>query len=260
MPKTESIADQNAVEVPLYTCLDAARYLRVPVWLALSAYARSPDSLMEYFVRFWHKPLRTLLTDDYGPVFGDDRAERISFHSLGALFIYSAFLRPLLSGSPRPPWHSEEAFHLLDQLHPGGQRVLGDPKIFTDPDWVLDQSDRIFGRVEAPDRAQLLKLIVVHQSRVETTSGIPVRLYPFSREPTPDAPRIVVIDPEIRFGRPAVKGAPTDVLVERWRAGDNSAELADDYGLTTDEVDEALRYETIPYLTPYFFPLSPIGW
>ena len=69
-----------------------------------------------------------------------------------------------------------------------------------------------------------------------------------------------MIDPEIRFGRPAVKGVPTDVLVERWRGGDNLAELADDYGLTTDEVDEALRYEATAYLTPFLFPFLPFGW
>ena len=34
--------------------------------------------------------------------------------------------------------------------------------------------------------------------------------------------------------------------MRRWRAGDNSADLAADYGLTTDEVDEALRYEATP--------------
>jgi uncharacterized protein (DUF433 family) len=259
VPKTDSIADQKTVEVPLYTYLDVARYLRIPTWFALSASVRPSYRPMEYFERFWHRSFRNVFADDYGPVFSEDEAERIPFRSFASLFVYTAVLRDFFSEIRRPWRQPEEAFHLFDLLHQAGRRVVSDPKVFTDPDWVVDQSDRIFGRVEESDRAQLLKFIALHQSRVERSDVIPIRLYPFSRDPAPDGPRTVVIDPEIRFGRPTVKGAPTDVLIERWRAGDSSAELADDYGLTTVEIDEALRYEAIPNLTPFLFPFPPFG-
>ena len=105
---------------------------------------------------------------------------------------------------------------------------------------------------------RLLKLIRLHQERIELKAHTPVRLYPFSRDPAPDAPRMVIIDPEIRFGRPTVRGVPTDVLAERWRAGDHTAELAEDYGLNLDDVDEALRYESISTHPLISFP--PFGW
>jgi uncharacterized protein (DUF433 family) len=68
---------------------------------------------------------------------------------------------------------------------------------------------------------------------------------------------LIEINPQIRFGRPTVagKGVPTDVIFERFRAGDSSAELADDYDVTTSEVDEAIRYETLattPLYPPFF--------
>ncbi len=262
MPETEPILDQNAVEVPLYTFLDAARYLHVPVWFVLSASDRSPRHPMHYIERFWDDPeIRTQFPDDRSPVFREDRVERISFHSLAALFVYSAVWRLLFSKKLRPMWYRDDAFRLFEIVHQGGRKAISETRIFTDPDWVLDQTDRIFAQVEkTTDRAGLLKLIVLYQSRVASKNGVPVRLFPFSRDPVPDAPRTVVIDPEIRFGRPTVKGAPADVLAERWHAGDKSAELAEDYGLTTDEVDEALRFEATPILPAFPFPFPPFVW
>ena len=50
--------------------------------------------------------------------------------------------------------------------------------------------------------------------RVEAREGIPIRLAPFSRGPTEDAPQVVVVDPRVRFGRPTIAGhgLPTDIL------------------------------------------------
>jgi uncharacterized protein (DUF433 family) len=44
------------------------------------------------------------------------------------------------------------------------------------------------------------------------------------------------------------------MLFERFRAGDSPAELAADYDLTPEEVDEAIRYEATPVA-----PLFPFG-
>jgi uncharacterized protein (DUF433 family) len=259
--ETEIVAEQNVVEVPLYTYLDAARYLHVPVWVALSVSDRLPHYPIEFFERFWHEPhFRDWFEADYWPNFRGDKDQRISFRSLASLFVSSAVFRPLLSGVPFPRWHPKEAFHLFELSHEAARKIADDLRLLANPDWVLSRYDRIADRVPEADRAHLLKLIALHQSRVESKEGVPVRLFPFSRDPAPDAPRSVAIDPEVRFGRPTVKGAPTDVLAERWRAGDNSADLAEDYGLMTDEVDEALRYEATPYQPPSFFPFFPFMW
>ncbi|MEX0874885.1 MAG: DUF433 domain-containing protein [Actinomycetota bacterium] len=53
----------------------------------------------------------------------------------------------------------------------------------------------------------------------------------------------VVIDPEIRFGVPAVGGVSTSVLKEKADAGEPVEALADAYGLTKDDVIAALAYE-----------------
>lgn len=75
-------------------------------------------------------------------------------------------------------------------------------------------------------------------------SGLAVRLFPLRRQAEAEAPRVVVIDPFVSFGRPTVAGAGVSVaiLVDRFAAGESLAALADDYDLTTDQVEEAIRY------------------
>jgi uncharacterized protein (DUF433 family) len=212
---------------------------------------------MELLERFWHqRPSRDWVADDYGLLFPEGKDWRISFRALSVLFVSSAVFRPLRPEFPFPWGHPRDAFRFFELTHEAAQGTENDARVFTDPDWALSQFEQVWRRIPDIDQTQLLKLIALHQARVELNEGIPIRLFPFSRDPTPDAPSKVAIDPEIRFGRPTVKGAPTDVLAERWRAGDNSAELAEDYGLTTEEVDEALRYEALLYKPMSIFPFD----
>jgi uncharacterized protein (DUF433 family) len=81
--------------------------------------------------------------------------------------------------------------------------------------------------------------------------GLAVRLYPFSRRPSPPAPaldrlpRVVVIDPRIGFGRPVIAGTGVTTLsiAERFDAGESIEALAADYGRPREEIEEAIRCE-----------------
>lgn len=52
------------------------------------------------------------------------------------------------------------------------------------------------------------------------------------------------MSPEVRFGRPAIKGISTDVIAEHLAAGEDYDEIADAFGLTVNDVRWALAYET----------------
>jgi uncharacterized protein (DUF433 family) len=54
----------------------------------------------------------------------------------------------------------------------------------------------------------------------------------------------VRMTPEVRFGRPAVRGVSTDVLWEHAEAGEDIDELAKAFDLSPDDVHWALAYET----------------
>lgn len=84
--------------------------------------------------------------------------------------------------------------------------------------------------------------------RIEwSASGGPVRLFPYSRPPqrSSEQPSVVVIDPRIAFGRPfvATAGVRTEVIHDRFGAGDAPSAMAKDYGVGEAEILEAIRYE-----------------
>lgn len=55
----------------------------------------------------------------------------------------------------------------------------------------------------------------------------------------------VVIDPRVSFGAPMISGAATWAVRGRWDAGESVADIADDFGLSPDNVADALKFEGI---------------
>ena len=55
----------------------------------------------------------------------------------------------------------------------------------------------------------------------------------------------VVIDPAVQFGRPMIAGhgISTAAIVARIDAGEQPAEIAADYGMCPDDVEQAVLYE-----------------
>ena len=101
-------------------------------------------------------------------------------------------------------------------------------------------------------------LILAFLKRIDRDSaGLPVRLYPYTfsgidetpaedlRQRLDEAPRSIVIDPRISFGRPIIAGTgiAVDVLASRWKAGERVRDLAEDYGIQEEQVEEAIRCE-----------------
>lgn len=71
----------------------------------------------------------------------------------------------------------------------------------------------------------------------EGAEGLAVRLRPDGRDSE------VVIDPEVRFGSPTVRGIPTETIAEQVRAGDSVEGVASDFGLDLGTVLDALHFE-----------------
>jgi uncharacterized protein (DUF433 family) len=58
----------------------------------------------------------------------------------------------------------------------------------------------------------------------------------------PDSP--VRVDPETRFGRPAIRGISTETLWEHVDSGEAAEETAEEFGLTLADVQWAISYES----------------
>jgi uncharacterized protein (DUF433 family) len=88
-----------------------------------------------------------------------------------------------------------------------------------------------------------------HLERIEPDgSGLAIKLYPFTRSHEEHSPRIVVIDPRVAFGRLVISGTgiPTQIIAERYYAGDSIDDLADDYNCDRQTIEEAIRCEIMP--------------
>ncbi|MGH7775195.1 MAG: DUF433 domain-containing protein [Candidatus Binatia bacterium] len=56
----------------------------------------------------------------------------------------------------------------------------------------------------------------------------------------------ITMDPEVRFGKPCIKGTRIDVatILGRFAAGDKAEDIQEGYMLTQDQVMAALAYAT----------------
>ena len=75
--------------------------------------------------------------------------------------------------------------------------------------------------------------------RVEWADDIAVSWRPHDDPHSP-----VRMTPDIRFGKPAIKGISTEALCDHLEAGEDPTEVAEAFGLDVDDVRWALAYET----------------
>jgi uncharacterized protein (DUF433 family) len=98
-------------------------------------------------------------------------------------------------------------------------------------------------------RLVLEKVVSVFLQRVDKTpiDGV-LRLYPFiTKDHHPDAPKSVVVDARVAFGKPVITGTgiPTAAVYQLFKAGDDIKDIADEYGRTPEDVEAAVRYESV---------------
>jgi uncharacterized protein (DUF433 family) len=90
-----------------------------------------------------------------------------------------------------------------------------------------------------------LDFYLMHLERVETDSKGLLKFFPFVVEPRPSEPKIIEIDPMVGFGKPVI--AETDIstaiIASRFNARESITSLAEEYGCTPQQIEEAIRWE-----------------
>jgi uncharacterized protein (DUF433 family) len=216
---------------PAYPFVEAAHYLNLPVstlraWCLGQGYAYkgSPRSFKR-IIQLDGKP-----------------GQGLSFLNLVEAHVLAAIRR--VHGVPLPKVRNALKF-VGDTL--GIERPLAHVQFQTNGiDLFVEQLDRLVN-VSKSGQIEMVEFFRAHLKRVERDpSGVPIKLYPFTRKSIgrePPAP--IEIDPRVSFGRPVLrgKGVPTAVLADRFKGGDTLQELAGDYGVSTEEIEEAIRCE-----------------
>lgn len=219
----------DAREVPSYRISEVAHYLRMP----------------KATVRAW-----ALGQGGFKPVLALEPREGVpllSFVNLVEVHVLDALRRE----HDVRLQTTRGVLRLLVRLFPGNVHPLADRDLLTESGEVFVED---LGRlVSASNEGQIAirELLQAHLRRVERDPmGRAARLYPFTRKREDrqallHEPRLVMIDPQIQFGRPVLAGTgiPTLVIADRYKAGESISDLARDYNRPKEEIEEAIRCE-----------------
>ncbi|HUR33804.1 MAG TPA: DUF433 domain-containing protein [Vicinamibacterales bacterium] len=221
---------QDPRDMPTYDTVAAAHYLRIP-----------QNTIRNWafgYTRPSGRESAALLHVDHAP------SGFLSFWNLVELHVLGALRRD----------HQVKLVNIRSAIE-YLQKELRSPRPLLERTMETDGVDVFvdhFGElVNASRHGQVAMRDVLHAylKRIDRDpKGVPVRLFPFTRpkNDSVDAPRIISIDPAVAFGRPVIVGSrvPTREVYERYMRGESSAELADDFGCTVDQIEEAVRCES----------------
>jgi uncharacterized protein (DUF433 family) len=222
---------ESPTEQPAYFLAEAACFLSLPRrtirdWSIGRTYPAGGE----------HKKWEPLLIP------ADPKRRLLSFSNLVELHVIASIRR----GYGVVPKKLRKAIQYLE-------RTSHSPHPLLDHDLLTDRKELFIERYGelvsiSEDGQMCLKAVLeAYVRRIEwDASHIPIRLYPFTTDDVDESRRLVVIDPHIRSGRPCIAGTgiPTSIVGERFKAGEDFETLAKDYGRPTEEIQEAIRYES----------------
>jgi len=220
---TDLPAEDPRVSVPLYTIAEAAQYVGLPYSTLQSWLSPGGD----------REPLVTSL--------GRKRYEAsIPFIGLAEAFVLQA---ARAAGVPRHRIRPgvEAVKHELGLEHALASRLL-----YTDGAELLVRYAAEDEDLEvARTRQRQLTKTVKHQLQLITYAGDG---YAARLQLPGYGPADVVVDPEVAFGYPVVKGKGVRVkdVLERFWAGESLRAVADDFDLNDEAVEALIRAQTRP--------------
>ncbi len=214
------------LEAPAYSLSDAASYARVPYQtLRYWVLGRNTTSLL--------LPLINL--PDY-------ERPALSFLNLLECHILNAFrtryelqIRAIRKG-----------LTTLTRIHPSKHPLLEFTFSTDKIDLFLESTTGEITNLSRGGQIAMREILNVYLQRIEWHQpGIP-KLYPFVVKDRPDEPKMVSIVPTIAFGRSVIDGTgiSTAVIAARFNARETVQALAEEYGRRTEEIEEAVRWES----------------
>lgn len=207
----------NSNEVSNYSSMEAALYLRL-----------QPED-----VRRW--------VND-----GVIRSPRggVSFSNLLELHILKCLRKEFRLPMQRIRRALEEYSETENSEHP-----LLDPRLETNGIHLFLHDGDEYINLNRPKQLGLPQILSTYLKRIDRLADGRVDFYPFIVGRDIHEPRTIQISPSVAFGRPVLAGTgiATDVIAGRFRARDSISDLAEEYGVSTSIVEDAIRWE-LPYL------------
>jgi uncharacterized protein (DUF433 family) len=227
--KLDRLAIDDVREIPAYTVSEAAHYLCIPK-ATINAWVKGTT----YTHRGASRAFRHVIE------LPDRKSPLLSFFNLAETHV----LRALRTEYEIPlPVIRKSLDYIRKEF--GWKRPLIQERFRTNGVTLFVEHLGKLIDTARPSQA-LLPLLTEYLDRIEWEKDFAARLYPFTLfARTKDAPRAIVIDPQRSFGRPVLDrlGATTNVIAERYKAGDSIAKLMEEYGGEEADIEEAIRCE-----------------
>lgn len=111
-------------------------------------------------------------------------------------------------------------------------------------DLFIDRMGQIVNVSRQQDQLSL-DFYRMHLERVEIDPKGLFRFFPFVVEPRASEPKTIEINPMVGFGKPIIAGTgiSTAIIASRFDARESIAALAEEYGCTPEQIEEAIRWE-----------------
>ena len=213
---------------PAYTISEVAHYLTVP----------------KMTVRYWSVGRGENKALIEAPA-GSAIPTLLSFYNLTELHVLSAIRREYDVSMPKArqaiEYLIDKAQSRWDRKHP-----LISVQLATDGlDLFVEQYGQLIN-ISRSGQISIREIMSSALQRIERDAGgAPIKLYPFIQAKLEKAPTHIMIDPRVSFGRPVLAGTgiSTQIIAERYKAGEGIKELAEDYEREPVEIEEAIRCE-----------------
>ncbi|MEX2491296.1 MAG: DUF433 domain-containing protein [Nitrospirales bacterium] len=221
-------------EIPTYTLSEAAQYLRIP-----------RTTIRDWVTgRSLQKETITRRSQPIIPV-PKSTPRLLSFINLVEVHILDAIRREHNISLEKV----RKAIQYLQRQSPSKHPLVDHTFETNGMNLFIEKYEQLIN-VTQEGQLAIKEIMKAHLKRIERDAqGIPQKLYPFTHKrafrPGEIEPTTVVIDPRVSFGRPSIigTGIPTSIIAERYKAGESVEDLADDYGLQSLQIQEAIRSE-----------------
>ncbi len=216
-------ATDERLELPLYGLSEAALYLRLPI------------KTLEYWA-FGRKPISPVIRA------ASKQPRSLSFMNLLECHMLAS-MRSLYD--LRLPKIRRAVAHLSKTS--GFKHPLIEEPLYTNRiDVLIKQIDKLVN-LSRDGQLVIPEIVEAHLERVEYDKTIGAfKFYPFVHEKSAGEPKLIVINPSLGFGKPVIAGTgiSTAVIASRFNARESVPDLAKEYGLETQQIEEAIRWET----------------
>jgi uncharacterized protein (DUF433 family) len=212
---------QELMEVPIYGVAEAAQYLRVP------------RATLAYWLRGGNSVPPIIELTSKSPA-------RLSFSNLLECHVLSSLRAIYDVRLPKVRKSLVILAKFVNHRHPLINQVFKTDR----RDLFIDHLGEVIN-LSKNGQIQIRSVVELYLERVQPDPHGLFRFYPFVMERTANEPRLILIHPAVSFGKPVISGTgiSTAVVASRFNARESIGDLATEYGVTPQQIEEAIRWE-----------------